>query len=121
MRKIWPSATSDCTTIQEMMASIREATGLQFVICLDEWHAIYRMDEDDEAQKMWIDFLRAIVKGTNAKNYIALAYMTGVLPIRNYASEPPLNNFYEYNVFDSSPLETYYGFTEDEVRNLCSK
>lgn len=122
MRKIWPSATSDCTTIQEMMASIREVTGLQFVICLDEWHAIYRMDEDDdEAQKMWIDFLRAIVKGTNAKNYIALAYMTGVLPIRNYASESPLNNFYEYNVFDSSPFETYYGFTEDEVRNLCSK
>ena len=47
--------------------------------------------------------------------------MTGVLPIRNYASESPLSNFYEYNIFDTLPLEKCYGFTLDEVESLCTK
>ncbi len=122
LRKCWPSETAGSVTIQEMMDHINEKTGTQFVVCLDEWHSIYRMDEDNEkAQETWIEFLRALFKGPAAKRYIALAYMTGVLPIRNYASESPLNNFYEYNVFDTLPFESYYGFTLEEVKSLCHR
>ena len=120
LRASWPEETEGAGTIQEMMAEINNKTGIQFIVSLDEWHAIYRTDEKNEkAQEAWIEFLRALFKGTSAKRYIALAYMTGVLPIRNYASESPLNNFYEYTIFDSSPLETCYGFTEAEVQVLC--
>ena len=122
LRASWPEETEGSGTIQEMMARINDKTGIQFIVSLDEWHAIYRTDEKNEkAQEAWIEFLRALFKGTSAKRYIALAYMTGVLPIRNYASESPLNNFYEYTIFDSSPLETCYGFTLDEVERLCSQ
>jgi hypothetical protein len=80
LRACWPDETAGATTIQQMMAQINEKTGTQFVISLDEWHSIYRMDEDDEkAQETWIEFLRALFKGPAAKRYIALAYMTGIM------------------------------------------
>lgn len=105
-----------------MLAQIHEHTQTKFVIILDEWHAIYRMDQDNEhAILMWIDFLRSLFKGPYAKDYIALAYMTGVLPIRRFTSESPLNNFYEYTVFNTYPIGQFYGFTESEVKSLCKK
>ena len=122
LRACWPDETAGATTIQQMMAQINEKTGTQFIISLDEWHSIYRMDEDNEkAQETWIEFLRALFKGPAAKRYIALAYMTGVLPIRHYASESPLNNFHEYNVFDTHPFEPFFGFTQNEVMALCQR
>ena len=118
----WPDCMTDCTTVPEALAKINAKTGIQFVVSLDEWHSIYRMDEGNvKAQEAWIEFLRALFKGQGADRYIALAYMTGVLPIRNYASESPLSNFYEYNIFDTLPLEKCYGFTLDEVESLCTK
>ncbi|MBQ8037304.1 MAG: AAA family ATPase [Proteobacteria bacterium] len=120
MRELWGEYIQPDDTLPSALARINDKTGTQFVICLDEWHSIYRMDAGNEkAQEAWIEFLRALFKGLGADRYIALAYMTGVLPIRNYASESPLSNFYEYNIFDTTPFETCYGFTEDEVRSLC--
>ena len=122
MREIWPDLIREGDTLPKAMARINKKTGMQFVVCLDEWHSIYRMDEGNEkAQEAWIEFLRVLFKGIGADRYIALAYMTGILPLRNYASESPLNNFYGYSIFDSSPLETCYGFTLDEVKRLCSE
>lgn len=122
LKKLWPNETQNCHTIQEMLAQIHEHTQTKFVTILDEWHAIYRMDQDNEhAILMWIDFLRSLFKGPYANDYIALAYMTGVLPIRRFTSESPLNNFYEYTVFNTYPIGQFYGFTENEVKSLCKK
>ncbi len=118
----WPDCLADCKTVPDALASINEKTNAQFVITLDEWHSIYRTDEENpKAQEAWIEFLRALFKGQSADKYIALAYMTGVLPIRNYASESPLSNFDEYTIFTSYPLESCFGFTLDEVQALCSQ
>ena len=120
IRELWGDIIQPGDTLPLALARINDKTGTQFVICLDEWHSIYRMDAGNEkAQEAWIEFLRAMFKGLGADRYIALAYMTGVLPIRNYASESPLSNFDEYNIFDTYPLEAFYGFTLDEVKNLC--
>lgn len=50
---------------------------------------------------------------------MALAYMTGILPIKKYGSHSALNMFFEYSMADQKELEEYTGFTEDEVRELC--
>ncbi|MBQ1925477.1 MAG: AAA family ATPase [Proteobacteria bacterium] len=122
IRELWGDIIQPGDTLPLALARINDKTGTQFVICLDEWHSIYRMDAGNEkAQEAWIEFLRAMFKGLGADRYIALAYMTGVLPIRNYASESPLSNFYEYNIFDTSPLETCYGFTLEEGELLCQQ
>ena len=55
---------------------------IPFVILIDEWDCIFREHSSDkEAQKKYLDFIRNWLKD---KNYVALAYMTGILPIKKY-------------------------------------
>lgn len=55
------------------------------------------------------------------KEYIALAYMTGILPIRKYGKHSALNMFDEYSMTQPMQLAEYVGFTSDEVEMLCQK
>ena len=91
----------------------------QFVIVIDEWDAIFREYKDDkEGQKKYLDFLRDWLKD---KEYIALAYMTGILPIKKYGKHSALNMFDEYSMTQPMRLASYPGFTVDEVKELCSE
>lgn len=47
--------------------------------------------------------------------------MTGILPIKKYGTHSAINMFQEISVLDCSPLEDYFGFTEEEVKDLCKK
>ena len=69
-------------------------------------------------KKKYLDFLRAWLKD---KDYIAMAYMTGILPIKKYGSHSALNMFTEYSMTDPGELAEYFGFTEREVTGLCEK
>ncbi len=51
---------------------------------------------------------------------IAAAYMTGILPIKKYGTQSAMTDFKEYTMTQPEPLETFVGFTEPEVRSLCS-
>ena len=55
------------------------------------------------------------------RSYVALAYMTGILPIKKYGSHSALNMFSEYSMTNPRELAEYFGFTEDEVRELCKE
>lgn len=52
---------------------------------------------------------------------VAVAYMTGILPVKKYGAHSALNMFFEYSMIDQKELEEYTGFTEDEVRKLCER
>ena len=92
---------------------------IPFVFIIDEWDCIFRVHKSDAAsQKTYLDFLRNLLKD---KSYIALAYMTGILPIKKYGEHSAINAFYEYSMTDASPIEEFTGFTEQEVRQLCEK
>lgn len=91
----------------------------QFVIVIDEWDAIFReYKEDKEGQKKYLDFLRDCMKD---KTYIALAYMTGILPIKKYGKHSALNMFDEYSMTQPMRLASYTGFTVEEVKALCDE
>ena len=91
----------------------------QFVIVIDEWDAIFReYKEDKEGQKKYLDFLRDWLKD---KEYIALAYMTGILPIKKYGKHSALNMFDEYSMTQPMRLASYAGFTVEEVKELCNE
>lgn len=100
--------------------SLNEAyqqTGKQFIILIDEWDAIFREYQDDqEAQKAYLDFLRAWLKD---QPYVALAYMTGILPIKKYGKHSALNMFREFSMENQRELEEYTGFTGEDVIELC--
>ena len=89
------------------------------MILIDEWDCLFReYQQDQEAQKKYLDFLRFWLKD---KEYVALAYMTGILPIKKYGSHSALNMFTEYSMTDPGNLAEYFGFTETEVQILCEK
>jgi hypothetical protein len=52
---------------------------------------------------------------------IALAYMTGILPIRKYGTHSALNMFDEVSMTDPKRLAEYMGFTDAEVKGLCER
>ncbi len=92
---------------------------IPFVFIIDEWDCIFRVHKSDAtSQKEYLDFLRNLLKD---KSYIALAYMTGILPIKKYGEHSAINVFYEYSMTDASPIEEFTGFTEQEVRQLCEQ
>ena len=92
---------------------------LPFVILIDEWDCVMREHRNNkEALEKYLDFLRNWLKD---KSYIALTYMTGILPIKKYGTHSALNMFDEYSMLESDGLEKYIGFTDDEVLGLCQK
>ena len=47
--------------------------------------------------------------------------MTGVLPIKKYSSESALNMFDEHTLLKDRIYDEFFGFTNNEVLNLCKK
>ncbi len=92
-------------------------TKKKFIFLIDEWDCVMReRQESEELQKQYLDFLRNLLKD---QPYVALAYMTGILPVKKYGVHSALNMFWEYSMTDQFDLEEFTGFTEDEVKELC--
>lgn len=107
----------DSDNLVFVMQDIFSYTGQSFIILIDEWDCLFReYKEDEEAQRKYLDFLRVWLKD---KAYIALAYMTGILPVKKYGTHSALNMFMEYSMTNPGNMAEYFGFTEKEVENLC--
>ena len=105
--------------VRSVMNKIYGKKKQQFVVVIDEWDAIFRVwKDDDKGQKKYLDFLRDLMKD---KPYIALAYMTGILPIKKYGKHSALNMFDEYSMTSPKYLARYTGFTSEEVKDICSE
>ena len=109
----------DKNDLIQSVQDVYDNTRIQFVFVIDEWDAIFRVcKEDSVGQKKYLDFLRDWLKD---KQYVALAYMTGILPIKKYGKHSALNMFREYSMMFPRQLAKYTGFTEGEVQDLCRK
>lgn len=102
----------------DSLADLLTATGDEFIFIIDEWDYIFSHDIYREHQKDLLEFLRDLLKD---KSYVALVYMTGVLPIKKYSTGSALNMFDEYTMLNDSFFEEYFGFTEKEVEALCGR
>ena len=91
------------------------------MIIIDEWDCVIRNSENKELVHKYLQFLHSLFKSEESKAFLALAYITGILPIKKIQDESALNNFREYTMLKSKPITEYYGFTEDEVKDLCKK
>ncbi|OUM67614.1 hypothetical protein PIROE2DRAFT_4902 [Piromyces sp. E2] len=89
----------------------------KFVFIIDEWdyifsHNKYTIKERD-------DFLIYLQNLLKSKAYVALTYMTGILPITKRSSGSAYNFFLEYSMLKDDLYYEYFGFTEEEVAALC--
>ena len=109
----------DKSILTFMLDDVYQNYQVPFIFIIDEWDCIFRSRKNQlEEQTKYLDFLRDLLKD---KGYIALAYMTGILPIKKYGEHSAINVFYEYSMTDASPIEEFTGFTEQEVRQLCEQ
>ena len=120
IKKAYPD--KDYLDDSDLLQTIEDAytdENRQIVIVIDEWDAIFRICQGDkEGQTEYLNFIRNLLKDNNK---IALAYMTGILPIKKYGEHSALNMFREYSMMYPRQLAPYTGFTEDEVEKLCNK
>lgn len=101
---------------------VSETKGQQFIFIIDEWDAICREYEPDTKEMdLYVNWLRALFKSSDAIRIFAGVYMTGILPIKKYKTQSALNNFTEYSMIIPGRLAGFFGFTKTEVQSLCLK
>lgn len=104
------------------LSKINDEIGHRFVVIIDEWDVLIRDNADNKKLlEEYIDFLKGLFKGSQPSRYIALAYLTGILPIKRTMTQSALNNFDEYTMLNPGPLASFIGFTEGEVKVLSNK
>ncbi len=109
----------DWNDINSVLGDIYAEKRVHFIFIIDEWDCIFRIRQKDKnAQMIYLDFLRNLLKD---HSYIALAYMTGILPIKKYGEHSALNMFTEISMTNSREYAEFTGFTENEVKGLCNK
>ena len=90
----------------------------EFIFIIDEWDYIFSHELYPEHHGDFLEFLRNLLKD---KPYVALVYMTGVLPIKKYSTGSALNMFDEYTMLKDRSFEEYFGFSDEEVEMLCAR
>ncbi|MCD8347177.1 MAG: ATP-binding protein [Lachnospiraceae bacterium] len=106
------------TVIQDLRM-IYEKNRSRFILVFDEWDCIFHKSyTSSEDRKSFINWLAVMTKDTG---YVALSYMTGVLPIAKYSSGSTINNFDEYTMAVQPKFSEYFGFTEKEVDMLYDR
>ncbi|MBQ9002512.1 MAG: AAA family ATPase [Eggerthellaceae bacterium] len=109
----------DDDILADTLAQAYLATGIPFVILVDEWDCVMRvMQGDERSQRRYLDWLRNLLKD---REYVALAYATGILPVKKYGEHSALNMFTEVSILNAAPFSEFTGFTDGEVSGLCGR
>ena len=112
----------DGQDLMDVLLNIHEAIDEKFIMIIDEWDAICReFVKKPEVMNSYVNLLRRLFKGGNSERVFAGVYMTGILPIKKYKTQSALNNFEEYSMIDPFTLAGFFGFTQDEVKEIASE
>lgn len=96
-------------------------TGESFVILMDEYDVLVREQVPKQLFESYLDFLSSLFKNSTLKPAIALAYLTGILPIVRDRIQSKMNEFDEYSMLSPVQFAEFTGFTEAETQALCSE
>jgi len=122
-RKEFPEIDfDDQVSIAEMIMEVYDKTSTQFVIIIDEYDTMIREKVSAEMIEKYRGFLNSLFKSEPLSPAIALAYLTGILPIMRDKVQSKLNNFtIQSTMLMPWGFEEYFGFTKDEVVGLCNE
>ena len=119
LKQVYGDSIDYTKMLSVILMSIYKLTGIPFVIIMDEWDCVIRNGGKPELVHNYLQFLHLLFKSEESKAFLALAYITGILPIKKIKDESALNNFREFTMLKSRQLTRYFGFTEEEVKGLC--
>ena len=121
LRDAFPNVALESeNTIASAITKIFNSTGEAFVFIMDEYDVLFRDKEVDKSvRESYLAMLNALFKSNKTTKAINLAYLTGILPIIREQVQSKLNNFNEFTMLDPKAFAPYFGFTEQEVKELC--
>ena len=108
-------------TLALLIKKVFDETNIPFVLLFDEYDALFREKVSEDLIAQYLQFLNGLFKSNSVRPAIALAYLTGILPIFRDRVQSKLNNFKEYTMILPKDFDQYIGFTEDEVKVLCEQ
>ncbi len=121
-RKEFPSISfEDGSSLATDILNVYGQMGEKFVIIIDEYDVLIRERVQDGLFQDYLSFLNSLFKGTTIRPAIALAYITGIIPIVRDKVQSKLNEFNEYTMIDAGPFASHVGFTEEETKELCKQ
>ena len=102
MKKEFPDVAIDIKndTIPNAMLNVWAETGESFVILMDEYDVLVREKVPKSLFESYLDFLSSLFKNSTLKPAIALAYLTGILPIVRDKIQSKMNEFDEYSMLN---------------------
>ena len=122
MKEVYEDLMDASNTVGAVLMQVYKKSGRPFVIILDEWDCVVRNHADrPDLVHEYLQFLHSLFKSEESKRFLALAYITGILPVKKIKDESALNNFIEYTMLGADNFTPYFGFTEEEVKDLCVK
>ena len=121
LKEVYGEQIDDSKMLSSILMSVYKITKIPFVIIIDEWDCVIRNSGNEALVHKYLQFLHSLFKSEESKAFLALAYITGILPIKKIKDESALNNFDEYTMLKSKPITKYFGFTEEDVKDLCEK
>ncbi|KAK8871651.1 hypothetical protein M9Y10_007388 [Tritrichomonas musculus] len=120
IKNAYPSIDLNVDFLSSALIKIHEYADEKFIIIIDEWdYILSNFSEKQEVINDFSFFMTSMFKGIQTMNYISLAYLTGVLPMKCYNSLYLCNEFIEFSMDTPHPFIKCFGFTEDEVKRLC--
>lgn len=109
-------------SLLDYIKGVYSKNGKKFVIIIDEYDYIFREYSNNKAyQEEYLYFLNSLFKSSDSSKYIALAYLTGILPIMKSNTQSKLNNFRNISMLNNDEFSEFIGFNDEEVRAICEK
>ena len=109
IREIYEDKIDYSKMIHSVLMNVYRISNNPFVIIIDEWDCVIRNSNDKELVHKYLQFLHSLFKSEESKSFLALAYITGILPIKKIDDESALNNFREFTMLKSKPITEFYG------------
>ena len=111
----------DENSIDKCISKVYKLTGEKFVIIIDEYDVLIREQVPQSLFDSYLSFLNGLFKDTAIRPAIALAYITGIIPIVRDKVQSKLNEFTEYTMLDAAQFAPHVGFTAEETKALCEQ
>ena len=111
----------ESNSISSCILQVYKQLGEKFVIIIDEYDVLIREQVPQKLFDNYLSLLNALFKGTTIRPAIALAYITGIIPIVRDKVQSKLNEFTEYTMLDAAQFAPHVGFTAEETKALCEQ
>ncbi len=107
--------------LSDALKTLYYKKGEKFIIIIDDYDVPYRkFYSQTKDLSEYMNFLESLINTKDASLFTELVYLTGVLPMKKVSAKP-LPNLREYMQLHSYELTPYYGFTLDELKDICQR